>query len=175
MEKAEHNEIKVAFTVERALIEGKQRTHCSLFYRLICAQYIKVPLKHHRRARSKATRLTRQDICDYQSTHSIAYATYQIKMRVSFALVALMAAVILSLSSAFVPPTPRMTRQARTVSKMTPMDVVSTESIQAASDVLLAAKDTDFGGYTGPIAGLITLGALILVLAPPLTTKPTEE
>lgn len=65
--------------------------------------------------------------------------------------------------------------KARTVSKMTPMDVVSTESIQAASDVLLAAKDTDFGGYTGPIAGLITLGALILVLAPPLTTKPTEE
>ncbi|EWM20171.1 hypothetical protein Naga_101277g2 [Nannochloropsis gaditana] len=80
MERAEHNEIKAAvsmtleFTVERALIEGKQRTHCSLFYRLIRAQYIKVPLKHHRRARSKATRLTRQDICDYQSTHSVAYA-----------------------------------------------------------------------------------------------------
>lgn len=59
--------------------------------------------------------------------------------------------------------------------KMSPMDVMPTESIQVASDVLLAAKDTDFGGYTGPIAGLITLGALILVLAPPLTTKPTEE
>lgn len=70
---------------------------------------------------------------------------------------------------------PPHTHKARTVRKMSPMDVMPTESIQVASDVLLAAKDTDFGGYTGPIAGLITLGALILVLAPPLTTKPTEE
>jgi hypothetical protein len=55
------------------------------------------------------------------------------------------------------------------------MDVLPAESIQGASDILLAAKDTDFGGYTGPIAGLITLGALILVLAPPLTKAQVEE
>lgn len=34
-------------------------------------------------------------------------------MRVSFALFALVAAVIMSLSSAFMPPTPRMARQVR--------------------------------------------------------------
>lgn len=55
------------------------------------------------------------------------------------------------------------------------MDMIPAESFQAASDVLIAAKDTDFGGYTGPIAGLITLGALIVVLAPPLTSQTKEE
>eukprot|EP00953_Heterococcus_sp_UTEX-ZZ885_P004986 3168-Heterococcus_DN1.PRE.1 len=38
--------------------------------------------------------------------------------------------------------------------------------------MLLAAnaanKEADFGGYVGPIAGLIAIGALILVLSPPL-------
>ncbi|GAB5035953.1 Hypothetical protein NocV09_03200010 [Nannochloropsis oceanica] len=96
-------------------------------------------------------------------------------MRVSFALFALVAAIIMSISSAFMPPTPRMARQARTVTKLSPMDVIPAESFQAASDVLIAAKDTDFGGYTGPIAGLITLGALIIVLAPPLTSQAKEE
>jgi len=41
----------------------------------------------------------------------------QSKMRVSFALFALVAAVIMSLSSAFMPPTPRMARQVRRESK----------------------------------------------------------
>jgi hypothetical protein len=31
-----------------------------------------------------------------------------------------------------------------------------------------ASKEADFGGYVGPIAGLIAIGALILVLSPPL-------
>jgi hypothetical protein len=39
---------------------------------------------------------------------------------------------------------------------------------QVANTLLVASKATDFGGYAGPAAGLITLGALILVLAPPL-------
>ncbi len=49
------------------------------------------------------------------------------------------------------PPTPPLPNpiQVRTVTKMSPMDFVPAESIQAASDVLIAAKDTDFGGYTG--------------------------
>lgn len=61
------------------------------------------------------------------------------------------------------------------MAKLSPMDMIPAESFQAASDVLIAAKDTDFGGYTGPIAGLITLGALIVVLAPPLTSQAKEE
>ena len=39
------------------------------------------------------------------------------------------------------------------------------------SALLLAdalSKEADFGGYVGPIAGLITIGGLILVLSPPL-------
>lgn len=42
---------------------------------------------------------------------------HQSKMRVSFALFALVAAVIMSLSSAFMPPTPRMARQVRRESR----------------------------------------------------------
>lgn len=101
----------------------------------------------------------------------------------------------------------------------TPSPNESTQNRQdVATSVLLAAKDTDFGGYTvrvvcvrddarlcgwcmldptqslcahpnpspilfnrqrnktqGPIAGLITIGALIVVLAPPLKTQEADE
>jgi hypothetical protein len=39
---------------------------------------------------------------------------------------------------------------------------------EVATNVLVASKETDFGGYTGPVAGLLTIGALIVLLAPPL-------
>lgn len=37
-----------------------------------------------------------------------------------------------------------------------------------ASDVaaLIAVKDNDFGGYTGPIAGLLVIGVIIALLTP---------
>jgi len=40
---------------------------------------------------------------------------------------------------------------------------------------MIASKETDFGGYTGPVAGLLTIGALIVVLAPPLSNPDAEE
>lgn len=33
---------------------------------------------------------------------------------------------------------------------------------------LLASKDGDFGGYTGPIVGLLIIGIIIAVLTPPV-------
>lgn len=33
---------------------------------------------------------------------------------------------------------------------------------------LLAAKDIDFGGYTGPVLGLLLIGIIIALLTPPL-------
>ncbi|PXF47864.1 hypothetical protein BWQ96_02250 [Gracilariopsis chorda] len=34
--------------------------------------------------------------------------------------------------------------------------------------ILLSAKDVDFGGYTGPIIGLLTIAVIIAVLTPPV-------
>lgn len=44
---------------------------------------------------------------------------------------------------------------------------------EAASRVLevvttIAAKEADWGGYTGPVVGLLSIFAIILVLSPPL-------
>lgn len=41
---------------------------------------------------------------------------------------------------------------------------VALKSSEAAQ--LLAAKDGDFGGYTGPIVGLLIIGIIIAVLTP---------
>lgn len=34
--------------------------------------------------------------------------------------------------------------------------------------IVLSAKDGDFGGYTGPIIGLLTIAVIIAVLTPPV-------
>lgn len=34
--------------------------------------------------------------------------------------------------------------------------------------LMLATKDGDFGGYTGPIIGLLIIGVIIAVLTPPV-------
>lgn len=58
---------------------------------------------------------------------------------------------------------------------MSLMDSVDVSAVQeVATNLLLASKETDFGGYTGPIAGLLTIGAIILVLSPPLA-KPESD
>lgn len=44
----------------------------------------------------------------------------------------------------------------------------ATSRVADASTALLAvAKETDFGGYTGPAVGLVVLGILIAVLTNP--------
>lgn len=43
---------------------------------------------------------------------------------------------------------------------------VALKSSEAAQ--LIAAKDGDFGGYTGPIIGLLIIGIIIAVLTPPV-------
>lgn len=55
-----------------------------------------------------------------------------------------------------------------------PMETISSVS-DVANNLLIASKETDFGGYTGPIAGLLTIGGLIVVLAPPLSNPDAEE
>jgi hypothetical protein len=55
-----------------------------------------------------------------------------------------------------------------------PMETISSVQ-EVASNLMIASKETDFGGYTGPVAGLLTIGALIVVLAPPLSNPDANE
>ncbi len=55
-----------------------------------------------------------------------------------------------------------------------PMETINSVQ-EVASNLMIASKETDFGGYTGPVAGLLTIGALIVVLAPPLSNPDAEE
>eukprot|EP00184_Porphyridium_aerugineum_P008299 CAMPEP_0184691214 /NCGR_PEP_ID=MMETSP0313-20130426/122_1 /TAXON_ID=2792 /ORGANISM="Porphyridium aerugineum, Strain SAG 1380-2" /LENGTH=91 /DNA_ID=CAMNT_0027148891 /DNA_START=135 /DNA_END=410 /DNA_ORIENTATION=- len=53
------------------------------------------------------------------------------------------------------------------------MEAAATDVMIKSVDVfntalLMASKETDFGGYTIPAIGLLSIGALILALAPPL-------
>lgn len=41
----------------------------------------------------------------------------------------------------------------------------------AANANLVASSSSDFGGYLFPIAGILSLGAIILYLAPPLADE----
>lgn len=43
---------------------------------------------------------------------------------------------------------------------------VSAKVLETAQ--LIATKDGDFGGYTGPIIGLLIIGIIIAVLTPPI-------
>jgi len=40
-------------------------------------------------------------------------------------------------------------------------------SVMQLTNLLLAAKETDFGGYTGPAVGLVLLGVAIAALTNP--------
>ncbi len=55
--------------------------------------------------------------------------------------------------------------------KMAPTEAVvqATNTLSQFSNML--AADTDFGGYTGPIASLVFIGFIILTFAPPLAQK----
>lgn len=47
---------------------------------------------------------------------------------------------------------------------------LSQEAVAKASEssMLIAAKVNDFGGYTGPILGLLVIAVIIAVLTPPV-------
>mmetsp|Transcript_14811 Transcript_14811/g.30144 ORF Transcript_14811/g.30144 Transcript_14811/m.30144 type:complete len:98 (+) Transcript_14811:116-409(+) len=59
------------------------------------------------------------------------------------------------------------------VARMSAVDSVVTDVVVKSADVmnavLIASKEADFGGYLGPAVSLLAIGALILVLAPPLS------
>lgn len=50
------------------------------------------------------------------------------------------------------------------------MAPVVEQAVVRAADVasLVAAREADFGGYTGPIVCLLIIGVLIAVLTPPV-------
>ena len=57
--------------------------------------------------------------------------------------------------------------------RMVAVDAAAVDAVISASDVLrsvlvVAAEESDFGGYVGPAIGLLSIGAIILALAPPL-------
>jgi len=61
------------------------------------------------------------------------------------------------------------------VARATPLRVapdVAVDAVQAAqpqlNQMLLAASESDFGGYFFPVVGLTLLGAIITYLSPPL-------
>mmetsp|Transcript_13298 Transcript_13298/g.18763 ORF Transcript_13298/g.18763 Transcript_13298/m.18763 type:complete len:101 (+) Transcript_13298:71-373(+) len=95
--------------------------------------------------------------------------------------IALIIAFVVASASAFVTsPSKNVVSRTRVQPKMnldafSPMIsmpfIESTSDISSNNAMLLAeavSKASDFGGYVGPIVGLITLGGLILVLSPPL-------
>jgi hypothetical protein len=47
------------------------------------------------------------------------------------------------------------------------LEAAASSQIMQATNLLLASKETDFGGYTGPAVGLAILGILIAVLVNP--------
>mmetsp|Transcript_3808 Transcript_3808/g.5729 ORF Transcript_3808/g.5729 Transcript_3808/m.5729 type:complete len:95 (-) Transcript_3808:204-488(-) len=82
-------------------------------------------------------------------------------------------AIIIAAASAFVQPAnyavSRSTFQARTEAPKMMVegsDLAIADIAQNAN--LLAADVQDFGGYLFPVFGLLSLGALILFLSPPL-------
>ncbi len=88
---------------------------------------------------------------------------------------------LVSVSAFVVPQSSFGNRLAKTTPKTqvnlfdsVPMETISSVQ-EVASNLMIASKETDFGGYTGPVAGLLTIGALIVVLAPPLSNPDTEE
>ena len=52
--------------------------------------------------------------------------------------------------------------------KMIPVEAVDVVSSVASSANVIASSANDFGGYFYPVTGLISLGAIILYLSPPL-------
>mmetsp|Transcript_17447 Transcript_17447/g.17542 ORF Transcript_17447/g.17542 Transcript_17447/m.17542 type:complete len:94 (+) Transcript_17447:42-323(+) len=48
------------------------------------------------------------------------------------------------------------------------MDVMIRSSEVLNTAILIASKETDFGGYLGPAIGLLSIGAIIVALSPPL-------
>jgi hypothetical protein len=52
------------------------------------------------------------------------------------------------------------------------MAIETTNFLSQFSNVI--AAEGDFGGYTGPAASLILIGALIVVLAPPLASPDQD-
>ena len=55
---------------------------------------------------------------------------------------------------------------------MSPVEVISVQAPALLSQFsTVLASEMDFGGYAGPAGSLLFIGALILVLAPPLASK----
>lgn len=53
--------------------------------------------------------------------------------------------------------------------RMSLAPIVQTIAFKASeASQLIAVKDGDFGGYTGPIFGLLIIGVIIAVLTPPV-------
>jgi len=53
------------------------------------------------------------------------------------------------------------------------LDAVAADAVIKSSELfntalMLASKEGDFGGYLGPAIGLLSIGAIIIALAPPL-------
>mmetsp|Transcript_9281 Transcript_9281/g.15550 ORF Transcript_9281/g.15550 Transcript_9281/m.15550 type:complete len:93 (-) Transcript_9281:162-440(-) len=89
--------------------------------------------------------------------------------------VAVFFAIFIAVAQAFVAPanravaSPAFTRVEAPKMMMVPADNVV--SNVAANANLIASTADDFGGYLFPIIGILSLGAIILYLAPPLADE----
>mmetsp|Transcript_19839 Transcript_19839/g.28884 ORF Transcript_19839/g.28884 Transcript_19839/m.28884 type:complete len:84 (-) Transcript_19839:54-305(-) len=72
-------------------------------------------------------------------------------------------------SSSFVSRSAVSKRPAKAAVKPVRM-TMDVEVANRAMDLFMtvASKESDWGGYTGPVVGLLTIAALIAVLSPPL-------
>lgn len=84
--------------------------------------------------------------------------------------VAFVFSMVVCATVAFVAPQAGLSRTVpRHVTSASPVeDVVSTVDFSAANNMLIAASESDFGGYFFPVVGLTLLGAVITFLSPPL-------
>eukprot|EP00631_Chrysoreinhardia_giraudii_P003467 CAMPEP_0197413218 /NCGR_PEP_ID=MMETSP1170-20131217/16_1 /TAXON_ID=54406 /ORGANISM="Sarcinochrysis sp, Strain CCMP770" /LENGTH=90 /DNA_ID=CAMNT_0042939745 /DNA_START=56 /DNA_END=328 /DNA_ORIENTATION=+ len=70
---------------------------------------------------------------------------------------------------AFVAPQSGLARaQPRHVTAAAPVDVAMSADLSSLNNMLVAASESDFGGYFFPVVGLTLLGAVITFLSPPL-------
>ena len=81
-------------------------------------------------------------------------------------------ALLVSVTSAFVAPANRaVANHGRTTSTTAPKMMIDASIVESAATNmpnLIATSSSDFGGAFWPVAGIVSIAALILYLAPPL-------
>jgi hypothetical protein len=96
-----------------------------------------------------------------------------------FKFIVILLVALLACAYGFSPVKPMGRVGARALTKAAPVNMAPTDMAIETTNFLsqfsnVIAAEGDFGGYTGPAASLILIGALIVVLAPPLASPDQD-